>query len=271
MSTNRNVQTGGKLDEIFLIPYSIADFLVQEQQYSELAAQVSAQQVSSGLGRDPFLDNTLARAWYRNHPEDCDNVTRSGDEVGRQCFGCFFARIETPQNSDDLSEVPRQRSSTRKRFLSTRVPSTVTPSSSKTSSSRASSSRVTLRTEHTDSPFIPSGHWTRRRLQEQWDKATRDAGSASVTIVNEVDGEEAPGVPQDFQYLEHGYDWGKYAPDPGFLIGCDCPGNCNSAVIEVCCVRHIDGDPEELMGFWYDKRVCFPRKRNFDNDSHLRD
>ena len=179
--------------------------------------------------------------------------------------------IETPQNSDDSSEVPRQRSSTRKRFLSTRMPSTVTlSSSSKTLSSRASSSKVTLRTEHTDSPFIPSGHWTRKVLQEQWDKAAREAGSASVTIVNEVDGEEVPGVPEDFQYLEHGYDWGRYAPDPGFLIGCDCTGNCNGVDIEDCCIRHVDSNLEEFVGFWYDKRVCFLRKRDFDNESHFR-
>lgn len=179
--------------------------------------------------------------------------------------------VETPQNSDDLSEVPRQRSSTRKKFSSTRMPSTVTPSSSsKTSSSRASSSKMTLRTEHTDSPFIPSGHWTRKRLQVQWDKATSEAGSASVTIVNEVDGEEAPGVPEDFQYLEHGYDWGRYAPDPGFLIGCDCAGDCNGADTRGCCIRHINSDPEELIDFWYDKRVCFLCKRDFDNESHLR-
>lgn len=164
--------------------------------------------------------------------------------------------VEVPQNSDNSSEAPRQRSSTRKRFSSTRIPSTVTQSSSsKTPPSRGSSSKVTLRTETTGSPFIPSGHWTRKRLQEQWDKATREAGSASVTIVNEVDGEEVPGVPEDFQYLEHGYDWGKYAPDPNFLIGCDCVGNCDSADVEDCCIRHIDSDPEDLMGFWYDKRV----------------
>jgi len=91
-----------------------------------------------------------------------------------------------------------------------------------------------------------------------------------VTIVNEVDGEEVPGVPEDFQYLEHGYDWGKYAPDPSFLIGCDCAGNCDNADIGECCVRRIDSDPEDLVGFWYDKRVCFQHERNFDNMSHLR-
>jgi hypothetical protein len=81
--------------------------------------------------------------------------------------------------------------------------------------------------------------------------------------MNEVDGEEVPGVPEDFQYLEHGYDWGKYASDPNFLIGCDCVGNCNSADVEGCCIRHIDSDPEELMGFWYDKRVRSLRECDF--------
>jgi hypothetical protein len=77
-----------------------------------------------------------------------------------------------------------------------------------------------------------------------------------VTIVNEVDSEEVPGVPEDFQYLEHGYDWGKYASDTNFLIGCECADNCTD--IESCCFKHIDSDHEELRGFWYDKLVRFP-------------
>ena len=272
MSANRNMQTGEQLGEIAFIPYQITDFLDQEQLYSELAARVSARlAASSGPGRDQFLDNTLARAWYRNHLEDCDSVTRSGDEVrGRLRMLCCNG-IEAQQSSDNSSEVPKPRSSTRKRFSSTRMPSTVTPSSSsKTSSSRASSFKVTFRMENAVSPFIPSGHWTRKRLQEQWDRATRVAGSASVTIVNEVDGEEVPGVPENFQYLEHGYDWGKYAPDPNFLIGCDCASNCNSADTSSCCIRHFDTDPEEFMGFWYDMRVRFLRKPVLDNKPHLR-
>ena len=246
-------------DAIPLVPYQVTNFLVQEQWISELAAQASTRRATDS---DPFLENTLARAWYRNRTEDRDNGARSSDEVGGQRLIYFSASAQVTQSSADLSEFPKQRSSTRKRFSSTRIPSTVTSSSSKTSSktssSRASSSKVTLRTETTRSPFIPSGHWTKKKLQEQWDKATKDAGSASVTIVNEVDGEEVPGVPEDFQYLEHGYDWGRYAPDPNFLIGCDCAGNCGTEDTESCCVRHIDSDPEGFMGFWYDKWVRFP-------------
>ncbi|KAF9654250.1 SET domain-containing protein [Thelephora ganbajun] len=155
-------------------------------------------------------------------------------------------------------ELSKPRSSARQRLSSTRVSSTTTLStSSKTPPSRASSSKVTLNTETTGSPFISSGYWTRRRLQVQWDKATREAGSASVMIVNEVDGEEVPGVPEDFRYLEYGYDWGRHAPDPNFLIGCDCVGNCGSADSGGCCIKHIDSDPSELWGFWYDKQGLF--------------
>ena len=93
MSTNHNMQTGRQTDEIFLIPYQITDFLLQEEQYAELAAQVSARQASSSLGGDRFLDNTLARAWHHDHPEDYDNVTRSSDEVGDQCLGCLVATV----------------------------------------------------------------------------------------------------------------------------------------------------------------------------------
>lgn len=144
------------------------------------------------------------------------------------------------------------------RVSSSRLSSTTTPpSSSKTLSSRASSSKMAARKENTSSPFVSNGYWTRKRLQAQWDGATRLAGSASVTIVNEVDGEEVPGVPEDFEYLEHGYDWGRHAPDLDFLPGCDCPGNCSSADVDNCCIKHIDSDPEELVGFWYDKKVRF--------------
>ena len=123
------------------------------------------------------------------------------------------------------------------------------------SSSKTSSSRMMPRTENTGYPFIPSGHWTRKRLQEQWDRATKEAGSASVTIVNEVDDEEVPGVPEDFQYLEHGYDWGQHAPDANFLLGCNCVGNCNSPDGGCSCTRRFVRDPEESVEFWYDTRV----------------
>lgn len=83
-----------------------------------------------------------------------------------------------------------------------------------------------------------------------------------MTIVNEVDGEEVPGVPEGFQYLEHGYDWGRYAPDRNFIIGCDCVGNCSGVNPEDCCIKHIDSDPE-LMEFWYDKRVRSPSQWDF--------
>jgi hypothetical protein len=115
MSTNHNMQIGGQTDGIPLIPYQITDFLVQEQQYSELAAQVSARQVSSGLGSDPFLDNTLARAWYRNHPEDRDNVTRSGDEVGSRRVGCFVAKVLKRRRTRTLHPRPQDREVVRER------------------------------------------------------------------------------------------------------------------------------------------------------------
>ena len=181
--------------------------------------------------------------------------------VGTSSVRCPIANLS--QSSD---EVPAPRSSFRNRLSSSRIPSVATTSSSsKTSSSRASSSKAVPRQKTTSSPFISSGHWTRKRLQAQWDHATREAGSASVTIINEVDGEEVPGVPEDFQYLEHGYDWGRHAPDRNFLIGCDCVGNCSGVNTENCCIRHIYGG--DLRGFWYDKRVRFPSKRDFSTTS----
>jgi len=77
------MRTGRQTDAITLIPYQATNFLVQEQQYADLAAEVSAWR-TRGAGRDmdSFLDNSLARAWHRNHPENRDNGTRSSDEVG---------------------------------------------------------------------------------------------------------------------------------------------------------------------------------------------
>jgi hypothetical protein len=144
--------------------------------------------------------------------------------------------------------------------FSTRISSESAPSSSKTLTLKASSSKVTLQTEATCSSFIPTRHWTRERLQEQWDKATKGAGATTVMIVNKVDGEEVPDIPEDFQYLEHGYDWGEYVSDLNFLVGCECVSNCGTGDVENCCIRPIDSDPEGLTGFWYDKQVSFSCK-----------
>lgn len=77
MSADHNMQTSEETDEIFLVPYQVTNFLVQEQQNSELAARASTEQAT-----DPFHDSPLARVWYRDHPEDFENDTRSSDEVG---------------------------------------------------------------------------------------------------------------------------------------------------------------------------------------------
>lgn len=81
-------------DEIALVPYQITNFLVQEQLNAELAARTSTRQVTdSDRGVDPFLGNPLASAWYRDHPEDLDNDTRSSDEVGGHCLVCFAIMV----------------------------------------------------------------------------------------------------------------------------------------------------------------------------------
>ena len=83
MSAGHNMQPSGQTDEIFLVPYQVTNFLVQEQQHSEMAARIYAQRATAaGRGADPFLGNTLARAWYRNHPEEYEKDARSSDEVG---------------------------------------------------------------------------------------------------------------------------------------------------------------------------------------------
>jgi len=240
---NVNMHLNIQTYEVSLIPYQMTTFEEQERWLSERTSRVSAQLESafSGPGVGPFGDNTLTSDWYHTHQDNFNRDIHFSDG-----------------SSDESPRVPSQRSSFRKRLSSSRLPSTTTLSSSSvTSPSRPSPSKATFRQKNTSSPFVSSGHWTRKRLQAQWDKATQETGSASVTIINEVDGEEVPGVPEDFQYLEHGYDWGRYAPDRNFLIGCDCVGNCSGANTDGCCIKNIDSDPEGLTGFWYDKRGLF--------------
>lgn len=88
------MQTGEETDEIALVPVQITNFLVQKQQNSELVAQISTRLATeSGLGTDPFFGSTLASAWYRDHPEDLDGITRSSDEVGIWHLVCFVATV----------------------------------------------------------------------------------------------------------------------------------------------------------------------------------
>ena len=103
------MQIGGQDGAIPLPPYDVTDFLAQEQRNSELAARVSAQLAAeSSRNTDPFLDNVLASAWYRRHPEDRDTGTRSSDEVGDRylvyftamVLKCCRARIMCPRSQD---------------------------------------------------------------------------------------------------------------------------------------------------------------------------
>ena len=94
MSANHNMQTGEQIDEVFLVPYQVTNFLVQEQEHAEMAARIVAQRATTTRrGADRFLDNSLARAWYRNHPEELENNTRSSDEVGGRHLVCFVAMV----------------------------------------------------------------------------------------------------------------------------------------------------------------------------------
>ena len=88
------MQTGERIDEVFLVPYQVTNFLVQEQQHAEMAARIAAQRTTTtGRDTDRFLDNSLARAWYRKHPEGLGGDTRSSDEVGGRHLVCFVATV----------------------------------------------------------------------------------------------------------------------------------------------------------------------------------
>lgn len=94
MSTHRNMQLGRQNNEIPLVPYQTTNFLDQEERLSEITALVSARlAVDPSRGASKFRDNTLASAWYRMHPEDLDDGTRSSDEVGGPYRFLFVVRI----------------------------------------------------------------------------------------------------------------------------------------------------------------------------------
>ena len=95
MSTNRNTRTGRWGDQIPLMPCQITGFIEQEDQIAQLAAQVSAQ-LAANPGRrvGPFRENSLAAAWYRNHPGDRDDDTGSSNVVRDEivlCLSCTNA------------------------------------------------------------------------------------------------------------------------------------------------------------------------------------
>ena len=88
------MQTGEETDPIAVVPVQITNYLVQKQRNSELVAQISTRLATeSGLGTDPFFDSTLASAWYCDHPEDLDGITRSSDEVGSWHLVCFVPMV----------------------------------------------------------------------------------------------------------------------------------------------------------------------------------
>lgn len=45
----------------------------------------------------------------------------------------------------------------------------------------------------------------RRALSAKWTDAAHETDAASITIVNDVDGEAIPPLPRDFLYIENRY------------------------------------------------------------------
>ena len=78
---NHDIQTDGQDDAIPLVPFQVTNFLAESRRLSELAAQISARMEDSSWD-NRFPDNTLARAWYHNHPEDLRDEVRFSDKVG---------------------------------------------------------------------------------------------------------------------------------------------------------------------------------------------
>ncbi|KAI0262874.1 hypothetical protein BC834DRAFT_828379, partial [Gloeopeniophorella convolvens] len=66
------------------------------------------------------------------------------------------------------------------------------------------------------------------RLETQWTSAAQDKGAASLAFVNEVDDEDGPPLPSNFQYLEdrYAYSKGYFHPDQAFFVSCDCFPTC---------------------------------------------
>ncbi|KAI0666231.1 hypothetical protein C8Q78DRAFT_1060316 [Trametes maxima] len=72
----------------------------------------------------------------------------------------------------------------------------------------------------------------RATLQQKW--AKRLNGSASVTLVNEINSEETPYLVEGFRYIERGYVRAEDVPlnsqlNADYLVSCDCDDRCYEA------------------------------------------
>jgi hypothetical protein len=65
----------------------------------------------------------------------------------------------------------------------------------------------------------------RQTLEAEWNAITRAAGARQIRIVNDVDAEEIPELPEGFQWLEAKYI--KYGT-------CGRLGSCDAHVVTAC-------------------------------------
>lgn len=92
----------------------------------------------------------------------------------------------------------------------------------------------------------------RTKLQDAWDRATRQEGAASVVLVNEVDEELIPSSIDlaTFQYIELGpyrHD-GSLASHTDFLAGCTCEDGCLDSQTCNCQAEELAGDVNLIRG-----------------------
>ncbi|TFY78880.1 hypothetical protein EWM64_g5134 [Hericium alpestre] len=94
----------------------------------------------------------------------------------------------------------------------------------------------------------------RARTQERWNRSIQRAGGgAAISIVNDVDAEEIPELPDDFVYRERGYSlpFDFNLPDKELFVSCDCKGSCTSA--DRCGCQMVS----DLKEFAYDSSGMF--------------
>lgn len=90
-----------------------------------------------------------------------------------------------------------------------------------------------------------------------WTRLCKQAGAASISIVNEFNEELSPPVPEGFRYVEDDYVLAKGIPSPdaGFLVACDCTTGCRD--VDVCeCQDAAGEDYHGQKAYAYDSQVC---------------
>ncbi|OCH92672.1 SET domain-containing protein [Obba rivulosa] len=101
----------------------------------------------------------------------------------------------------------------------------------------------------------------RKALQEEWRQAVVRAGAASVRIVNEVNSDKTPPIPDGFRYIERQYarapDVPQSAEALNCLVMCECDDICTDAGACQC------QDPSDIINDFEEREFAYDHERHF--------